>query len=60
MMVTLGVVFGGIVAAGVIAGGVRLAVTCIYSRGRKAERDNADKVRLAETLEELRKRMGED
>jgi len=54
-MVTIGVVAGVIVAAGTITGGLKVAVSWIYGRGRKAEREDADRARLAAELEDLKK-----
>jgi hypothetical protein len=59
-MVIIGVVAGVIVAVGTIAGGIRVVVACIYNRGRKAEKEDADRAKLAAELEELKKRLGEE
>jgi hypothetical protein len=34
-------------------------MTCIYNRGRKAEREDVDRAKLAAELEELKKRLAE-
>jgi hypothetical protein len=59
-MVIIEVVAGVIVAAGTIGEGIKVVVTCIYNRGRKAEREDADRAKLAAELEALKKRLGEE
>jgi len=58
-MVIIEVVASVIVAAGTIAAGTKVLVTCIYNRGRKAEREDVDRAKLAAELEELKKRLAE-
>jgi len=55
MIIIIGVVAGVIVAVGTIAAGVRFMVNWIYGLGRKAEKEDADKNKLKEDVESLKK-----
>ena len=57
MMVTIGVVTGAIVAIGTVTAGTIKAVSWIFSRGRKAEEERAERAKVAADLEDLRKRL---
>ena len=59
-MVIIEVVASVIVAAGTIAAGTKVLVTWIYNRGRRAEREDAYRAKLAAELEELKKRPAEE
>ena len=56
-MVTIEVVAGVIVAVGTIAAGVTSVVKWIFSRGRKAEKEDAYRAKVAADLEDLKKRL---
>jgi hypothetical protein len=56
-MVDIGVVTGVIVAVGTIAVGVVSTVKWIFSRGRKTEREDAYRAKMAADLEELKKQL---
>jgi hypothetical protein len=56
-MVTIGVVAGVIVAIGTITAGAIRAVSWIFSRGRKAEEERAERAKVAADLEDLKKRL---
>lgn len=58
-MVTIGVVAGVIVATGTITAGLISTVNWIFTRGRKAEREDADRAKMFAALEELKKRFPE-
>ncbi len=56
-MVTIGVVAGVIVAIGTITAGVIRVVNWIFGAGRKAEKERAERAKVAADLEDLRKRL---
>jgi hypothetical protein len=56
-MVDIGVIAGVIVAVGTIAAGVVSIVKWIFGRGRKAEREDADRAKMVADLEDLKKRL---
>jgi len=56
-MVVIGVVAGVIVAAGTITTGIAWLVGWIFRRGRKAEKERAEREKVAADLEEMRKRL---
>jgi hypothetical protein len=56
-MEVIGVAAGVIVAGGTIAAGISWLVKWIFGRGRKAEREHAERDRLAADLKELRTRL---
>lgn len=58
-MATIGVVAGVIVAAGTVAGGIISVAKWIFSRFRKAEKEDAYRARVATELEDLKRRLGE-
>jgi hypothetical protein len=59
-MIIIEVVASVIIAVGTIAAGTKFLVTYIYNRGRKAEREDADRVKQAAALEELKRRLAEE
>lgn len=56
-MVTIGVVAGVIVAFGTITAGVISVVNWNFSRGRKAEQEDAYRAKVAADPENLKKRL---
>lgn len=52
----IGVVASVTVAIGTMAAGLRCTVRWIYNRGRQAEREDADKNKMKQDLENLKKR----
>jgi hypothetical protein len=59
-MVTIGVVAGCIVAAGTIAKGISMLGKYIFNRGRKSAEEEARRAKIAEYLEDLRKRQSKE
>jgi hypothetical protein len=58
-MDTIDIVAGVVVAVGTITAGGISAVKWIFSRGRKAEREDAYKAKVAADLENLKRRLPE-
>jgi hypothetical protein len=56
-MVDIGIAAGVIVAVGTLAAGLVSTAKWIFSRGRKAEREDAYRAKMAADLEELKKRL---
>jgi hypothetical protein len=57
-MVIVAMVAGLVVAIGTITAGLRFVMTSSYSRGRRDEKEDAERARMAADLKELRGRMG--
>lgn len=58
-MVTIGVIAGVIVAIGTLTTGLISVVNLICDHGRRKEREDAYKIKLAAELEDLKSRLPE-
>ena len=56
-MEAIGIVAGVIVAGGTMIAGISWLVRWIFNRGRKAEREDVERARLAADLKELLTRL---